>query len=109
MVAPAEKNSNQQSLLEKLRRESGGRDVLGFAVYRLDEIADMQTFLREYLQFQNPSGDANSKITVFKRTRANLFGEMEDPSVSNGNRDGWIKALDANTPSTEKATQRCHK
>jgi hypothetical protein len=89
-----EAEKSEETLLEKMKKEAGQRSLLGFVAYRLTRPVDMKTFLKSL----NPSGDVNSGITVFNQTRARLFGEMEDPSISNNNRDNWKSALDANKP-----------
>lgn len=97
-----EADSKQRTLLERLQDESRGRNLLGFAVHRLTSRADMSTFLREFLE---QTEDPQTRITVYTRTRRSLISEMESTSVTNRERDDWLRALDAAVPPSSRASQ----
>jgi len=97
-----ETTPRQQSLLERLQKESNGRDLLGYAVYRVSD-SDRVLFLRQFLDSLNPSGDPRSKMRVYEQTRRRLFLATTDPSVSNKDRDGWVEALGAVAPIVGRA------
>ena len=93
----------EATLLETLQRESNGRDLLRYAVYKVSD-SDRVLFLREFLDFLNPSGDPRSQRKIYDQTRRRLFLVTTDPSVSNRDRDSWIEALSVVDPAVGMTT-----